>query len=117
MGSGPGVKVSEASFAMERGAEVRAMLKLGFETPEELEAALTASGWTVHRGRDGAVDDIDFTGEAFGAEFNALLPALGPFVAAGSFIELEGDDGAKCRWDFDGHACSFVDAGLAQLAV
>ena len=113
---GTPVKVADASFLIERAAEARALLKLGLETPRDLEAALTASGWTVHRGRDGTIDDIDFTGPAFTRDFNAVLPMLGPFVLAGSFIVLEGNDGAQCRWDFDGASCSFVDAGLVEEA-
>ncbi|MBI5543850.1 MAG: hypothetical protein HY901_08195 [Deltaproteobacteria bacterium] len=113
---GTSARVVNASFLLERGAEARALLKLGFETTADFEDALQASGWTVHRGRDGAIDDIDFSGVAFTRGFNAVLSKLGPFVSAGSFILLEGEDGAQCRWDFDGRRCSFVDAGLVEMA-
>jgi hypothetical protein len=113
---GDSVKVVEASFGIQRAAEAKALLRLGFEGPADLEAALLASGWTVHRNLDGEVDDIDYPGPAFTREFNDLLPLLAAFVTAGSFIVLEGDDGAQCRWDFDGGRCSFVDSGLVEEA-
>ena len=112
----PNVRVVDASFALERAAEARALLKLGLDSPRELEKALSDSGWTVHRARDGAIDDIDFSGPAFSNEFNAVLGQLGSYVAGGSFIVLENEEGAQCRWDFDGRECRFVDLGLAREA-
>jgi len=115
-GRGPSVRVVDASFAMDRAAEARVLLKLGFDSPAELEKALADSGWTVHRARDGSIDDIDFSGPEFTADFNAILVQLGPYVCAGSFIVLEGEEGAQCRWSFDGRECRFVDLGLGAEA-
>lgn len=115
--TGPTARVVDASFSLERDAEARALLKLGLDSPAELERALRASGWTVHRARDGAIDDVDFTGVALTPDFNAVLGQLGPFVTAGSYVVLEGEDGEQCRWDFDGRACDFVDSGLARRAL
>ncbi|HEY3447137.1 MAG TPA: hypothetical protein VGK67_12265 [Myxococcales bacterium] len=114
---GPSVKVVDASFLIERAAEARALLKLGLDTPRELEKALSDSGWTLHRASDGSIDDLDFSGPTLSAEFNAVLGQLGPFVAGGSFVVLENDEGVQCRWDFDGRECHFVDLGLAAEAV
>lgn len=116
MGTGLAVRVVDASFQLERAAEARALLKLGLDSPAELEAALLASGWAVHRSRTGAIDDLDWAGPVFSDAFNQLLPRLGPFVAAGSYIVLEGEDGRQCRWDFDGRDCTFVDLGLWDAA-
>jgi len=113
---GPSVKVVDASFLLERPAEARALLKLGLESARELETALAASGWSVHRASDGSIDDIDFAGPTLSSEFNAVLGQLGPFVAAGSFVVLENEDGVQCRWDFDGRECRFVDLGVAADA-
>ena len=113
---GPSVKVVDASFLLERPAEARALLKLGLESPRELEKVLSDSGWTVHRAVDGSIDDLDFSGPTLSAEFNAVLGQLGPFVASASFIVLENDEGVQCRWDFDGRECHFVDLGLAGEA-
>ncbi len=115
-GAGTTARVVDASFAIAHEDEPKLLLKLGYESAAELEEALTDTGWAVHRGRDGGIDDIDFAGPLFSAEFNAVLPSLAPFVVADSYIVLEGDDGAQCRWDFDGRKCSFVDFGLAAQA-
>ncbi|MGC4113117.1 MAG: hypothetical protein QM765_00240 [Myxococcales bacterium] len=113
---GPRVKVSDASFLIERPAEARALLKLGLDSPRELEKALADSGWSIHRAPDGAIDDIDFSGPTLSTEFNAVLRQLGPFVSSGSFVVLENDEGLQCRWDFDGRECQFVDLGLGDEA-
>jgi hypothetical protein len=106
------VHVADASFELSRSAEAKALLKLGFDQPSDLELALTTGGWTLERRRDRAVDDIDYTGPELLPEFNAVLPQLGPFVTSGSYIVLEDEDGAQCRWDFDGRVCTFLDFGL-----
>lgn len=113
---GPKVKVVDASFVIERAAEARALLKLGLDSPRELEKALSDSGWTVRRAADGSIDDIDFAGPSFSTEFNAVLGLLGPFVLGGSFVVLENEEGLQCRWDFDGKECHFVDLGLGGEA-
>jgi len=110
------VKVVEAFFEITRAAEARALLKLDLDKPHDLEQALFAGGWTVHRGRDGTIDDIDFTAPVFGPDFNAFLSQLGPFVSANSFIVLEDEEALQCRWDFDGSQCTFLDFGLARNA-
>lgn len=47
---------------------------------------------------------VVFAGENLGDE-HELFNALAPFVEAGSFIEVEGDEGARWRWYFDGVRC------------
>lgn len=44
---------------------------------------------------------ITFTGEKYGDE-DVLFAAIAPYVDAGSYIEMEGEDGAQWRWVFDG---------------
>ena len=110
------VKVIDAYFEITRGAEAKALLKLGFDKPRELEEALAAGGWALHRGPDGTIDDIDYTAAVFSPDFNAFLPQLGAFVTANSFIVLEDEELLQCRWDFDGAKCTFLDFGLARNA-
>jgi len=116
MRAGTTARVVDASFAIDRDDEARLLLKLGFESAHDLEDALSDTGWAVHRGPDGGIDDLDFAGPLLSAEFNDVLPTLGPFVVADSYVVLEVEDGAQCRWDFDGRKCTFVDFGLVEQA-
>ena len=106
--------VAQASLALSPSAEARARRALGFDTPEAFEAALEASGWRLRRGRGGEIEAVDWAGPGPTTGLNQMLPRLGPYVEAGSFIVLEGVGGARCRWDFDGETCTVVDAGLIE---
>ena len=60
----------------------------------------------------GSVVSIDFDGEKIGDE-NVMFAAIAPFVAKGSFLELQGEDGALWRWVFDGKAMREVQAKIS----
>lgn len=66
-----------------------------------LEDALDELGWDAEMDEDYNITDIQFSAEKLGdeAEFFALLA---PYVEAGSFIEMRGEDGERWRWTFDG---------------
>lgn len=70
-----------------------------------LAQALRAWRWAVGRTGPGTVEvaTLLFQGENYGDE-DALFAALAPFVEAGSFIEMQGEDGDLWRWVFDGKA-------------
>lgn len=60
--------------------------------------------WRYHLTTDALTGDhtsITFTGEKSGDE-SVLFPAIAKYVTAGSYIEFQGEDGARWRWVFDG---------------
>lgn len=60
--------------------------------------------WELEYDDDCNVDAIQFTGEKIGDD-KILFDAIAPFVEAGSFIEMQGEDGARWKWVFDGKTC------------
>jgi hypothetical protein len=70
-----------------------------------LREALRAWRWDVDiESDDGDAVGIMFEGEKYGDD-PKLFDALAPFVEAGSYIEMLGEDGGRWRWIFDGHTC------------
>lgn len=68
---------------------------------DSLRAALAEFGWNVYF--DALVDIIliRFGAEKSGDE-DLLFSTIAPYVQAGSFIEMTGEDGERWRWVFDG---------------
>lgn len=52
----------------------------------------------------GDIIDLQFTGEKLGDELE-LFKVIAPFVEAGSYLEISGEDSSVWRWIFDGRTC------------
>jgi len=74
---------------------------LQFQT---LQEALEAWAWKPEFDEEGNIVAIYFEGNKSGNELE-LFNALAPYVKAGSFIEMGGEDGAIWRFQFDGTTC------------
>jgi hypothetical protein len=70
---------------------------------ETLGHALEAWGWQLLDNGDGTVW-LECLGQKL-RDDRLLFEAIGPFVEAGSFIEMSGEDGTLWRWYFDGKQC------------
>jgi len=70
-----------------------------FVNAKTLEEAMLAWRWEIDCGDDGSVQYIYFTGEKIGDDM-ILFDAIAPFVEDGSYIEMQGEDGAIWRWVF-----------------
>lgn len=67
-----------------------------------LPEAMGAWRWSVSEDeKTGDIIDIGFNGEKLGDD-EILLEAIAPYVEPGSYIEIEGEEGALWRWLFDG---------------
>lgn len=75
-----------------------------FTTAGTLKEALSAWRWETNESKEGDIDGIFFNGEKLGDD-QTLFETLAPYVEAGSFIGMEGEDGAIWRWFFDGKNC------------
>ncbi len=49
--------------------------------------------------------DLRFTGDKLLAEHHLILAALARFIRPDSFLEMQGEDGQRWRWVFNGHTC------------
>ena len=66
-----------------------------------LPEALMAWRWDCSINDAGDLVEINFDGEKLGDD-PILLEAIAPFVEAGSYIEMEGEEGCHWKWCFDG---------------
>jgi hypothetical protein len=66
--------------------------------------AMKAWGWTLDESEEGDIVGITFSSEKAGDD-HVLLQAIAPFVEAGSYIEMHGEEGTRWRWIFDGVMC------------
>lgn len=80
-----------------------------FYTIRSLDKMLEEWGWLIQVDEAGDVVDIEFTRSKIGDE-QILFTAIAPYVDAGSFIEMVGEDGARWRWTFNGDTCEEVYA-------
>lgn len=55
--------------------------------------------WFAEPTSDGSISDLFFQGEKLGDE-DLLFATIAPFVDDGSFIEMDGENGAIWRWVF-----------------
>lgn len=74
------------------------------------EAAMLSWRWNCEV-KNGDVVALYFNGEKHGDD-DLLFKAIAPYVEAGSFIIMEGEDGAIWRWVFDGNICNEQHAAI-----
>ena len=91
-------RARSADATHEHRSFAEAMSKL-----ETLEEALVAWGWQLMHVGDGT-SWIECLGDVL-RDDRLLFNAISPFVEAGSFIEMSGEDGTLWRWYFDGKQC------------
>ena len=72
-----------------------------FVKAKTLPDALVAWRWSGFINDAGDLVEINFDGEKLGDD-PILLEAIAPFVEAGSYIEMEGEEGCHWKWCFDG---------------
>jgi hypothetical protein len=72
-----------------------------FYTHDNPGLILQAWRWESEFDDDMNLVGLQFEGQNLGDD-NILFEAIAPFVKAGSYIEMNGEDGEKWRWIFDG---------------
>lgn len=91
----------EAIHNLDNGSHY-SWVKMNFLDSKDVEEIFKCWRWSIELDPDtGNIVDIFFDGEKMGDD-EALLKAIAPFVKAGSFIEMSGEDNAMWRWCFDG---------------
>ena len=71
---------------------------------QTLKEALESWCWKPQYDDEGNIEAIYFEGHKSGNDLE-LFNAIAPFVKAGSFIEMGGENGAIWRFQFDGRIC------------
>lgn len=71
------------------------------EAAKTLTEMLDAWRWELIKNDNGDFVSIQFQGEKLGDD-EVMFKAIAPFVEAGSWIEMDGEEQAIWRWVFDG---------------
>lgn len=61
--------------------------------------AMSEARWDMEEDDNGNIDSIYFNGEKYGDE-EIILGAIAPFVEPGSYIEIQGEEYDRWRWEF-----------------
>lgn len=91
--------------------------KTAIDAATTLEEALAEWRWPCYcEPEDPPTDGLatvirEFTGEKLGDDV-LLFSAIAPFVKAGSYAEMRGEDDLHWRWVFDGDTCTEMDGEL-----
>ena len=72
------------------------------EAAETLEAGLKACGWDAELDSDGRIEKLFYEGKLLTDidDVERLFRIVAPFVRTGSFLMIEGEDGARWRFSF-----------------
>lgn len=80
-----------------------------------LNAQFKEWGWAPTLDLQGNIVDLVFESEKLGDELK-LFKAVAPYVKAGSFIDMYGEEGDMWRWHFDGADCQELEAQVGFAA-
>jgi len=75
-----------------------------FSKRDNLEECFNDWRWQILTDQNGNIFDIFFEGERLGDDI-ILFEAIAPYVRKGSFIEMNGEEGERFKWIFDGKEC------------
>lgn len=92
------------AWARRAGPFVRADLETVLRA-KTLEVALEACRWRPDFNEAGDVIDLTFEGGKVGGD-EEVLGVLAPFVTAGSYVQMLGEDGTLWRWVFHAGTCT-----------
>ena len=85
--------------------------KSEIENARTLEDALEEFRWFPENDEEDNIDSIYFQGEKSGDD-DLLFNAIAPYVRAGSYIQMCGEDGTIWRFTFDGEIHEEIYAEL-----
>ena len=74
--------------------------------------AAEAFRWDMWIDDAGDIYGIIFNGEKYTGDELTFLNAIAPYVRAGSYIEMQGEEGERWKWFFDGKTCIEYEAQI-----
>ena len=72
---------------------------------ETFKEVAEAFRWEIGLNDGGDVYWINFDGDKYGGDELVFLNAIAPGVKKDSYIEMEGEEGERWKWYFDGKTC------------
>jgi len=76
-----------------------------FSDADSFQEVMEEWRWEVEFNERGDVIDLFFNGQKLGDD-ELLFQTIAPFVEAGSYIEILGEEGEMWRWAFDDKECT-----------
>ena len=83
-----------------------------FVKARHIEDAFKAWRWFVEFDTCDNIINISFEGEKYGDDL-IFFKVIAPYVEAGSYIQMQGEDGEMWRWVFDGKTVKEVKPKIA----
>ena len=93
------VKAIKEAFKDQQFGWVRAEL---VQNCKSIFDILAECRWDVDIDIGGNIVGIEFTGEKLGDDIETLFNAIAPYVQAGSYIQMSGEEGEQWKYVFDG---------------
>jgi len=74
-------------------------------TAKTFKEVAQAFRWHIELDDEGDVYWIEFDGEKYGGDEMVFLNTIAPYVKKDSYIEMQGEEGERWKWFFDGETC------------
>ena len=74
--------------------------------------AAEAFRWDMWIDDEGDIYSTTFNGEKYTGSEITFLNAIAPYVREGSYIEMQGEEGERWKWFFDGKTCIEYEAQI-----
>jgi hypothetical protein len=104
-------KIPAAFEALKALGSAHSWVSADADKAQNFEELIQCWRWSVYHDKEsGDIDEICFDGEKYGDE-EWLFDAIGPYVEAGSYINLQGEDGCVWRFYFNGSE-AFMQDGI-----
>jgi len=82
-----------------------------FVKASSIKEAMEAWRWSPDFDEAGDIIGITFKGEKLGDD-KTFFEAIAPYVEAGSYIQMQGEDGEMWRWVFDGKTVKEINPSV-----
>jgi len=107
-----------SSFFIAKAKVDAALEAMGGEEGYEIsrkkgESHASVQCWSFDLDDKGNITGIHFGGEKKGYGENERFARVAPFVKAGSYVEMSGEDGARWRYVFDGKKMKEIDGKIS----
>ena len=95
-------KLYRASYKKEKEIDIMLSERWRYQPDYLVEAILYFNGINIKRNQNGVYDLIEFPEVEYHALQQHLLDIIARYAKMGSYIEMEGNDGSRWRWEFNG---------------
>ena len=97
-------KMGGATFSSGETTRHYSWVDMNFVNLTDVKKVFNCWRWDIYLDDEGNIDSIFFNSEKLGDD-TVFLNAIAPFVKDGSYIEMNGEEGAMWRWVFNNGVC------------